>query len=185
MQREFDDYDILLKRLKLLDWDAFDYLYSHTRVRLYILAYTILKDETAAQDLVQDLFIDLWERKLFLNIQSALKTYLMRAVRNRAYVYLEKLATQKKLKIQFDYLEGKQHSTNNKVENDELSKELDKAIAKLPPMSAKVFKLHYLHQLSHSSIAEQLQISKSTVSGHMDRALKILRSELKKMNKSG
>ena len=180
MRQEFDDFDFLLKRLKLLDWDAFDYLYSNSRNRLYILAYTILKDETAAQDLVQDLFIDLWERKLFLNIESALKAYLMRAVRNRAYVYMDKLATQKRLKIQFDYLESKQYSTNNKVENDELSKELDEAIAKLPPMAAKVFKLHYIHELSHSSIAEQLQISKSTVSGHMDRALKILRAELKK-----
>jgi RNA polymerase sigma-70 factor (ECF subfamily) len=184
MQQEYADFDVLLKKLRALDWEAFDYLYVHSRDRLYVLAYTILKDETAAQDLVQDFFIDLWKRKLFLNIQSNLKAYLMRAVRNRAYAHLDKLVTQKKLKVQFDYLESRQYSTCNKVENDELGKELDVAIAKLPPVSAMVFQLHYIHQLSHTSIAEHLHISKSTVSGHMDKALRLLRSELKRWNRS-
>ncbi len=185
MQQEYADFDVLLKKLQIPDWEAFDYLYLHARDRLYLLAYTILKEETAAQDLVQDFFIDLWKRQLFLNIQSNLKGYLLRSIRNRAYAYLDKQATQKKLKMQFDYLESKQHSISKKVENDELGKELDTAIAKLPPMPATVFQLHYIHQLSHSRIAEHLHISKSTVSGHMDKALRLLRLELKKLNKSG
>jgi RNA polymerase sigma-70 factor (ECF subfamily) len=158
MRQEYTNFDALLKQLKVLDHEAFDYLYVHSRDRLYVLAYTILKDETAAQDLVQDLFIDLWKRKLFLNVQSDLKAYLMRAVRNRAYAYLNRLATQKKLKTQFDYLESRRYSNGNKVENNELGKELDVAIARLPPMAATVFQLHYIHQLSHSRIAEHLHI---------------------------
>lgn len=185
MQQSPPDYNYLLERLKALDPGAFETLYQHTRERLFAYALYIIQDEIAAQDLVQDLFIELWERRLFANIETALIAYLTRAVRNRSYEYLKKEITKKKLKTQFEAIESDRFLETSRLENEELGKEISAAIAKLPPMPAKVFQLHYIEKLSHAEIAERLNISRSTISNHMDRALKLLRAELKKRNNSG
>lgn len=183
MPPDFTDFDTLLARLKLHDPDAFDLLYRHSRERLYILANAIVKDEWAAQDLVQEFFIEFWQRRIYLEIKISLKAYLVRTIRNRAYNYLDKKTTQQKLMLRWQQGAPGAYSAADKLENEALGKDLDDAISRLPPMAAKVFQLHYIEKLSHAHIAEQLRISKSTVSGHMDRALRQLREDLKKTTK--
>lgn len=179
MKKDFENSATLLDRLKELDLDAFNYLYTTSREKLYAYAYFIIKDETVAQDLVQDLFVDFWERQLFRNIDTSLISYLMRSVRNRSYDYLNKQNTQKKLKDQFDYLKSDDHTINNKLENAELGKKIKDALSHLSPMQGKVFYYHYIQQLSYAQVADLLNISKSTISTHMDKALKTLRFKLK------
>ncbi|HJU45724.1 MAG TPA: RNA polymerase sigma-70 factor, partial [Chitinophagaceae bacterium] len=178
MLQESPDYNYLLERLKAADTEAFEALYVHSRERLFAYALYLIKDEIAAQDLVQELFIDLWERQLFRNIQTALIPYLTRTVHNRSLEYLKKEITKKNLKKQFEAIESDRFLETSRLENKELGKEIKAAIAKLPPMPAKVFQLHYIEKLSHAEIAERLNISRSTISNHMDRALKLLRADL-------
>ncbi|WP_119078876.1 RNA polymerase sigma-70 factor [Chitinophaga alhagiae] len=184
MQEDFTDIDALLSRLKMHDLEAFTRLYKQARERLYILASSIIQDSAAAQDLVQELFMEFWERRIYLDVESSLKAYLIRAVRNKAYNYLEKQGTKRRLSREYERIERYEASPLEKLELAALGQDIERAISKLPPMAAKVFRLHYIEKMSHVAIAQQLQISKFTVSGHIDRALKQLREDLKTAKKN-
>jgi len=174
------DYSQLLVSLKASDLDAFDTLYLHTREKLFAYSFSILKDEAAAQDLVQDFFIDLWKNKLFLNIHSGLIGYLMKAVRNRSLDHIKKEQHRKKQQKDYEELEIQKVVEKDKFVIQEMGQELNAALSKLSPMQGKVFQLHYIEKLSYKEISEQLHISPATISNHISGALKILRQELKK-----
>lgn len=175
------NYNQILERLRESDLEAFDTLYINTRKRLYAYAFSITGNEAVAQDIVQDLFIDLWKDKLFMNIHTGLIGYLVRAVQNRSIVYLKKEQTRQKLKQQFDYLAAGGFTLSDNLDTQEIRQQIEYAIAQLPPMPAKVFRMHYIEKLSYAEIAAQLHISPSTISNHMTRALKSLRENLKKI----
>ena len=177
MLDNYSDNAILLKALSRSDLKAFEYLYQHSRNRLYVLALSILRDEDAARDLIQDLFIDLWYFRIFETVTISLNAYLFQSVRNRAYNYKDKIRTRDKLKQKYVLQEAE---TYYPLENEELGKIIQGAIDRLPKMAGRVFRMQYIDKLTHVEIAEKLGISKYTVSGHMDRALKKLRAELKK-----
>lgn len=177
MSDHYTNNTLLLKSLANRDLKAFEYLYHDTRNRLYVLAFSILQDEEAARDLVQDLFIDLWYFRIFETITISLHAYLFQSVRNRAFNYKEKARTQDKLKQ--GYIPPAPE-TFYPLENEELGKIIEEAIGRLPRMAGQVFRLQYIDKLTHVEIAQKLGISKFTVSNHMDRALKKLRAELKK-----
>ncbi len=178
MATDYTDYTMLLVQLRQHDLSAFDRLFRHARKRLYVLAYSITKDAEAAKDVVQEFFIDFWQNRRYDNIQHSLEHYMLFAVRNRA---LKHNRNQASLARKNEFLpEMSATTTLSSLEQAELKKEMDAVIDRLPPMAGRVFKLHYIEHLSHAQIAEQLGISKSTVSSHMDRALKELRVTLKK-----
>lgn len=164
--------------------DAFESLYVHTRERLFAYAFSILKDADAAQDLVQELFVDFWENKLFLHIHTGLIGYLLRTVRNRSLDYLKKEQTHQRIEKQHFRPAEEVLIISDVLENKELGAVIEAEIDKLPPMPSKVFRLHYIEKLNYTEIAEQLQISPNTVSNHMTRALKDLRENLKNIDAS-
>ena len=171
------DNELLLQRLRTNDLKAFEDLYRNARNRLYVLALSVLDDEYAARDLVQDFFIDLWYFRIFESITISLNAYLYQSVRNRAFNLKEKLRTQQKLKQGYITQQADLHYP---LENEELGQLINRAIDRLPTMAGKVFRMQYIDKLTHVEIAEKLGISKHTVSSHMDRALKELRATLKK-----
>ena len=177
MSDKYSDNMVLLESLRRNDLKAFEYLYLHSRNRLYVLALSILHDEDITRDLIQDFFIDLWYFRTFESITTSLNAYLFQAVRNRAYNFRDKTRTLDKLKQNYT---PSASETKYPLENEELGQIINKAIDRLPNMAGKVFRMQYIDKLTHLEIAEKLGISKYTVSSHMDRALKELRSNLKK-----
>ncbi len=177
MPDNYSDNKTLLQSLGKNDLKAFEYLYQQSRNRLFVLALSILHDEEASRDLVQDFFIDLWYFRVFENITVSLNAYLFQSVRNRAYNSLSKLQTQEKLKQRYQPTE---QETSYPLENEELGQVINRAIDQLPKMAGQVFRMQYIERLTHVEIAQKLGISKHTVSNHMNRALKGLRSTLKK-----
>jgi len=177
MQKDYAEYNHLLSRLRSRDISAFDELYKLSRNRLLVLALYITGNEEAAKDLVQEFFIDLWEKALYNNIEGSLKNYLVAAIRNRAIKYQKKQQTIRPLEGHFPG--NSERSFIDHLENEELNNKIEFAIQHLPPMASKVFRLHYQERMSHKQISQLLQISTSTVSSHIDRALKELREVLK------
>lgn len=177
MSDKYSDNMVLLESLSRNDLKAFEYLYLQSRNRLYVLALSILHEEDIARDLIQDLFIDLWYFRTFERITTSLNAYLFQSVRNRAYNYRDKMRTQDKLKQ--GYI-PQASETRYPLENEELGQIINKAIDRLPTMAGKVFRMQYIDKLTYVEIAEKLGISKYTVSSHINRALKELRSNLKK-----
>jgi RNA polymerase sigma-70 factor (family 1) len=174
------DYNDILHRLKAFDLDAFDHLYTHSRERLFVYALSFLKDEEAARDLVQELFVEFWEKKIFLNVEENITAYLVRSVRNRCLTFLKTAHRHGFILKQLEHLETGQTAWNDTLEIQELGQKIESAIGKLPLMPARVFRMHYIDKLSYAEIAEQLGISPNTISNHMTKALKLLRENLKK-----
>lgn len=168
---------ILLDRLKAQDAGAFTELFKQYRKWLLVVALTILDDENEAKDLVQEFFIDLWEKRLYEKIDTSLKSFLYTSIRNRSLNKIKKEAVRKK---RLDRIPpAGQTLPGNFMEDQELRRQINTAIEKVPPESAKVFRLTYLEQKNRNEVAQTMGISPSTVKHQLARAIRILRERLK------
>ncbi len=142
-------------------------------------AFSILKKSDEAEDLVQQVFVNFWEKREQTIITGALKSYLYRSVHNAC------LNVIKHEKVKAQYL---QHSTyfdnkfNFEVEEnylgDELSSKIEAAIDELPTQCGRIFRLNRMESLKYKEIAEHLDISVKTVENQIGKALKLLRGSL-------
>ena len=170
---------LLLNRLQKGDDTAFTQLFSLYRRWLVYVALTVLEDETEAHDIVQDFFMDCWERKLFVNVNVSLKSFLYCAIRNRCLNKLRNEALRKKkLKQLHNNEEG---SSGGQPESHDLWDHLSLVLPKVPPMSAKVFQLTYVSGFNRKEVAELMGISPSTVKHQLARSLRILRGLLERV----
>ena len=141
---------------------------------LHRYAYSLLLDNDTAKDIVQQVFIHLWEKKASLNITLSVKAYLYRAVYNRCINYRTREkrfepaeeAISKELLIQPEFLS----------EVRELSSLIEQAIASLPTQCREVFRKSREEEKSYPVIAKEMGISVKTVEGQISKALKMLRS---------
>lgn len=142
--------------------------------------------EEEAEDVVQDVFTELWHKKDSIEIGGQIQAFLYRAVYTRAlnvlkhrevkdsYEALMQEIHQKRL----DFYKPDNNDVIKRMENAELRKEIAGAINELPDKCKVVFKLSYLHDMKNKEIAEALGISQRTVESHMYKALKLLRGRL-------
>lgn len=169
-----------IEKIKSGDVSSFERLFKDYYSMLCNFAYGIVKDSDSAEELVQKLFCNLWEKREELNINTSIKSYLYTAVRNAC------LNTKKHLKVRMEYEKeylyvnrSAQDESGMKLETKELRDQIETAISKLPEQCRQVFKLSRFEELKYREIAEVLNISIKTVENHMGKALKILREELK------
>jgi RNA polymerase sigma-70 factor (ECF subfamily) len=141
-------------------------------------AFTILKDKDDSEEVVQQVFIHLWERRHLMEINTSIQSYLFRSVRNAC------LNRIKHAKVRSVYAEEISAIAQNSEPADqistqkELQKQIHSAIDSLPEQCRLVFKLSRFEELKYSEIAEQLGISVKTVENHMGKALRIMREKL-------
>lgn len=160
-------------------------LFHKYYTNLLFYATRILGDEEA-EDVVQDVFVELWWRKDSIEMGEQISAFLYRAVYTRALNVLKHREIVNEyeaamLEIQKKRMEFYQSNNNDvveRIENDELRHELREAIDKLPEKCRAVFKLSYLHDMKNKEIADVLGISLRTVEAHMYKALKCLREDL-------
>ena len=144
-------------------------------------AFTFTKDADASEDLVQDLFIKIWEQRRGLLKEASIRYYLFTAVRNNCITWLrrEKLSATIQLTgyetmaVTMDYRE--------EMAGEERDRKflLEQAIAQLPPKCKEIFLLSRFGKLSYKEIATNLDISPKTVENQLGKALKLLRAFLK------
>jgi RNA polymerase sigma-70 factor (ECF subfamily) len=167
---------LLLNQLKAGDMTAFAEVFRLYRRWLTYVAYTFLEDETEAQDLVQDFFMDCWEKGLFNNVTVSLKSFLHCAIRNRSLNRLRDSALRRK-KLHL-LLQATAAAPPDTTEPNEFWEQLEQAVQQVPPMSARVFKLTYFSGMKRKEVALSLGISPSTVKHQLARSLRIVRSLL-------
>lgn len=149
---------------------------------LIMQAYSMLKDEQQAKDLIQDLFVDLWEKSDLTEIQS-MKSYLSRAVHNRCLNFI-KNSRKDSLRIK-EYishtdsvsLPDPYQAEQAETKSNRLYKLL-KAMEDLPPKTAAAFNLYYLEKKSRKDVAAELNVSLNTVKTMLLRAVKTLRKKI-------
>ncbi len=147
---------------------------------LFLYAYTMLNDETQAEEIVQNLFLKLWERKGKINIDSSLKAYLYKCVYNDSLNHIKHL----KVKLAYEshaqqvMKQANSTSASGKLAYKHLEEKLRQALNELPEQCRTVFQLSRYEELRYREIARRLQISEKTVENHMGKALKLLRLKL-------
>ncbi|MGN6509367.1 MAG: RNA polymerase sigma-70 factor [Chitinophaga sp.] len=168
---------ILLDLMKAEDHRAFDELYDRHWKALYQTAYAILRDENACMDILQDIFVWLWEHRGHL-VLTTVRGYLTMAVKYKASNYLRRLNRQR-------LFTGEMATPEPAPANGELSVELKELKAlvihfteHLPGRCKEVFLLSRNEYLSNREIAQRLGISEKTVENQITTALKRLRVKL-------
>ena len=142
-------------------------------------ARPILGDGDEAEEVVQTVFLTIWERRESLLITTSLKAYLYRAVRNRCLNRLNQQSVQAGHRQQAaTELYADVASPTQALLADELSSRLQHAIARLPEQCRRAFELSRFEELSYKEIADRLGIAAKTVENQIGKALRILRTEL-------
>jgi RNA polymerase sigma-70 factor (ECF subfamily) len=169
----------IIASLKKGDETAFERVFKTHFNSLYNYAYTILKNESTAEEIVQQVFFKIWEKRESLPDETMLKAYLYRAVHN------ESLNTIKHQKVRAGYQMHAVSSTEQTLDNAsgkvhmaELQQELHKAMNELPEQCRTIFQMSRFEEMKYKEIADELNISPKTVENQMGKALKILREKL-------
>lgn len=168
----------ILNELKLGSPEAFKELFDLYYIPLSTYAFKYCDSFTVAEDIVQDLFIKIWDEKLYLNFNETIGPYLFKAVKNNTLQ-----ATKQKSKYLF--VEIEEHVNKLMIDEnidikliEDDKKKLFTEIEALPTKCKEVFKAIVLDNLKYKEVALQLGISVNTVKTHYSRALKQLRSVL-------
>ncbi|MBL0169559.1 MAG: RNA polymerase sigma-70 factor [Gemmatimonadaceae bacterium] len=168
----------LLARLREGDHQAFESIFRQWYEPVVRSASRVLRDVGVAEELSQDVFLELWRRRESLAPDSSVAGYLMQAVRNRALNHLRHLAVQKKSVVYVEAMSEPTEAADAQVQATELQSALTQAIAELPPRTREVFVMSRERGLRYSEIADALGVSVKAVEANMSRALRILRDRL-------
>ena len=147
---------------------------------------TRLVGDEEAEDVVQDVFVELWRRKDYIEIGDQIQAFLYRAVYTRALNVLKHrnvedgycAAMEEINQRRAEFYQPDNNEVIRRIEDRELRKEIHDAINELPDKCREVFKLSYLHDMRNKEIADALGVSLRTVEAHMYKALKYLRGRL-------
>ncbi|HLL43886.1 MAG TPA: RNA polymerase sigma-70 factor [Segetibacter sp.] len=172
-------HDQVTATLGRTDEKVFEQVFKTHFKALHSYAYTILKDDAIAEEMVQNVFFKLWEKKEQLDIQTSLKAYLYKAVYHESLNYLKH---QKVKSVHQAYaMHSTAHTSNlaeKKLLQGELENKLQMAMNDLPEQCRTIFQLSRFEELKYREIADTLGLSVKTVENQMGKALKILRSKL-------
>ena len=174
-----DDDKILLHRFLQGDEQAFVETYDRYWYKLFLSSYRRTRDKTVSEEIVQNLFLKLWEKRHTLKPHNV-GSYLFVAIRNSVIDHIHSgLVANKYLEFYKTFRELNSASTQNIVEFDDLSQAIEKGLSQLPPKTQQVFKLSRLESWSLDKIARHLHLSEKTVGYHLTKSLKFMRAYLR------
>jgi len=169
----------LMQEIKADNMFAFDVLYKKYCKRLYKFGNNILKSNVDTENLIQDVFLNLWENRNKVEKDSSIKSYIFTITYNSAISIIRKKARESEY---VEYLKSLQEvnaePVNVELEYKELTNTLDEIVQALPMRQKEVYLLHKVKGLKYNEIAELLNISANTIENHMSRALKTIRRKL-------
>lgn len=180
---ENENTETLLEKLRMGSIDAYTVLFHRYYKDLVLFAGTLIQDKAVCEDIVQNIFIRLWNEHNHLSISTTLKVYLISATRNGCLDHFRHLEVRKQYAESI--LPQNYHSVQAVQEAEryilysELQQELKQALKQLNDLQRKCFILSRIHGLKYSDIADLLQISVRTVELKIAQAIQLLKKYLK------
>lgn len=159
-------------------------LFTDYFVILKDYAFFYVRSTSAAEDMVQDVFYQLWSKKEDITIRSSLKSYLYRCVHNRCIEYLRQnnqgfLSIQKYLLDEAGIISRMMYGTGlDNLNEEDINEIVDKTIRRLPEKTRKIFLISRKQHLYNKEIARMFSITEKAVEYHISKALRSLRLTL-------
>lgn len=174
---EYTDAE-LLSKLKNGDEKAYTEIYHRYKAKLYLHVFKKLGDQQQADDIIQDVFTELWLKKETIQANN-LGGYLYTAVRNDILDIIAHQDVESAYIVSLQaYIEQGEAITDHRLRTRMLIDLIDKEIGELPEKMREVFEMSRKMYLSHRDISKKLNISEKTVKNQINNALKILRGRL-------
>lgn len=171
---------ILVDKLKEGDKSAFSFLFTGYYSDLVMFAVTFLRDIDSSEEIVQDVFLQLWEDRSSIIITTTLKSFLLKLVQNRC------LDRFRHIKVRNSYFDSVMNSpallecdTENYILRSEIEDIVEKVLNKIPEDLSEPFKLNRYKGFKYSEIAKMMNVSDRTIEVRIGKVLQILRVELK------
>jgi len=181
LELESIDDKELVALLKSGDKRAYQLLFEKYASKIYHFSLSYLANEADSEELVQDVFLKLWEKRTALDETQNIKAYVFKIAINSIYDFIRR----KNIKNAFnDFVKNRAetNTSNNTWETvvlNELQLLLDELISKMPEQRRKIFHLSKINGLTNDEIADKLNLSKRTVENQLYRAILFLKSNLK------
>ncbi|VAW19273.1 RNA polymerase ECF-type sigma factor [hydrothermal vent metagenome] len=172
----------LVKRFANGDMKAFDAIYSVFNQKLQNFVFTLVKTEADTEEIVQEVFVKIWENRDRLKNYASFETYLFTIAYNTTMGLLRKRSKESQY---IEYVKSVQVEVYEKddidaLNIDEVNESLNLLIEKMPPRQREVFKMKHFKNYSYKEIATILMISVNTVENHVVKAHKYLKENLSK-----
>ncbi|HEY4784441.1 MAG TPA: RNA polymerase sigma-70 factor [Bacteroidales bacterium] len=165
--------EIIWRRIRQKDVGTFEGYYKENYKSFFLMACKYLKDANQAEEIVNDVFLKIWEDGENIRIETSLKSYIYKAIINRCINALQK--NKRELAYQTDLTSVPDESYElRQIEENELAVKLYAAIDQLPDQCRKVFEMSRFEEMKQQEIADKLGISIKTVKNHITIALKQL-----------
>ena len=168
----------LFNALSSGNWSALRELYNRYWDDLFHTAFKKTKSREVAEELVQDLFVELWQRRATLNVKHP-EGYLHTAIRYAVIDYIRLQARQADfLEFQESFAEVKTNSMEEALSYDDLVYRIEDELSKMPEKTQEVFRLSRFDGQSIPEISDKMSLSEKAIEYHLSKALKILRAHL-------
>lgn len=182
--KEHELQDLLIQ-LKGGDKDAFTQIYHRFFKSIYIKVLAMVKDKDITDELVQDVFLKIWQKREEINLELHFNAYLFKVAHNLVFDFFRKAAKDSKIMAHLmnGAIEQYLHS-DVQYEAKENEKFLSEAIAQLSPQRKQIFIYCKLEGKSYKEAAAQFEISVATVNSHITASLKFIREYILDKNKT-
>lgn len=160
---------------------AFEQLFKLYYGYLCAFACKIIEDEIAAEEIVQDTFVKFWEKREQITIETSVKSYLFRSVKNSCLNTIKHNNTKANY-AQYIIAEAEKNNFDDNYIEVDLAEKIEESIQALPEKRRKIFRMSREEGLKYREIAEKLHLSVKTVEAQMSLAIKTLRNKLKNYN---
>lgn len=166
----------LFHRVSADDEQAFAEVFLFYTARLYPFVRKMTRSDSAAEEVVQNVFIRVWKHRSKLPEIENYRSWIFRIAANLTYTYLSKKARDRSHQEAFAAtVPAETDSTSDFVDFKETSKAIENLVAQLPPQRRTIFRLSREHGLTYEEIGRELGISRNTVRNQMVEALKFLK----------
>lgn len=173
-----DDDALLFDRIKSGDERAFEIVFKKYYVRLSHFVFQYVENMPDAEELVQESFLNIWEKRQSLDINTSFRSYLYAAVKNRALNLIRNTNRRKGHLSVISSFRNNEADALSELSVNEINDQLFMAVEKLPPKCRKIFQMSRIEGLKHKEIAAQMDVKVKTVENQIGIALKYLRGHL-------
>jgi RNA polymerase sigma-70 factor (ECF subfamily) len=171
---------VTMGQISLGNLKAYEMLFRLYYQMLCSYSLKFVSDPDVAEEIVQDLFYTLWEKRMELQINTSVKSYLFSAVHNRCLKFIEHRNVEQKYRSYYlqheSEIDSEPFDSANVIEMQEI---INQTLDSLPERCGRIFRLNRFEGLKYHEIANKLSISVKTVEANMGKALKMLRKNLK------